>query len=97
MGRLPYSNRYFNKPKSTLSDKPDFKSGSYMLIEIHSIIYLVETIVVTEECLKLKFLENFPSGIGVVNKQLWIKLSEFKLIEILTIEKVREIKIDLIS
>lgn len=68
-----------------------------MLIEIHSIIYLVETIVVTKECVKLKFLENYPNDMGIVNGQLWIKVSEFKLIEILTIEKVREIKIDLIS
>lgn len=82
----------------------EIKIDSFFLIEYKSVTYLSQITMITNKCIRIKFIESCPEIKGIVNNQIWINKNKFQdenyslqIIEILSKEHIRDLKIESIT
>lgn len=76
-------------------------NGDFGILDIDSILYPFKITFISELCFRIKFIESIPPLKGIFDNQIWITKYKFdnmfNIIEILTKEHVRDLKIESIN
>lgn len=78
----------------------EMSNGESGILEIDSALYLFQITFSSQSCFRIKFTESIPPLKGVFGNQIWMTKSNFyniNVVEILTKEHIRDLKIESIN